>query len=243
VTATIYSYHDQLPEDVDVLLSGPTGKTTMLMADDCNVFAGSITVTFDDAAATAMPDEGPCVSGTFRPSVGVINSTGSNPHPANWTPPAPACPCGTTMSNQNGVNPNGVWNLWALDDTAVGSGIINGGWSLTITTNAGTLTVTKQLVSNPADPGKFNLLIDNVILAACVGNGGTTGPVVEPPNTFHLVSETACAGTNLSNYTPSISCSNGQHTGGTSLFVFVAANANVTCIIRNQRKLFRVGGT
>ena len=246
VTASLFSYSHTFPDDVDILLVGPTGTKTILMADAGGPSPGvsNVNVTFDDAAAGSIPDNANFASGTYKPTVGTMTGLpGDCGHPVNWPAPAPASPYSTTLSAFNGSNPNGVWSLYVIDDAAIDTGLINGGWSLTITTNAGTLTVTKNLVSNPADPGKFNLLIDNVVLAACVGNGGTTGPIVEAPNTFHTVSETACAGTNLGNYTPSISCSNGAHSGGTSLVVFVGANANVSCVIRNQRKLFRVGGT
>jgi hypothetical protein len=45
-----------------------------------------------------------------------------------------------------------------------------------------TLTVTKILVPS-TDAGKFNLLINGVIKASNVGDGGTTGAVIHPAPT------------------------------------------------------------
>src|ERR1044072_7611107 len=58
------------PDDMDVLLVGPTGTKFVLMSDagGTAVSAANATVTFDDAAASQIPDSGPLVTGTFRPS-------------------------------------------------------------------------------------------------------------------------------------------------------------------------------
>jgi uncharacterized repeat protein (TIGR01451 family) len=48
------------------------------------------------------------------------------------SPPAP--PYGTTLLSLNGGNPNGNWDLFALDDQGFNSGGITNGWILTLTT-------------------------------------------------------------------------------------------------------------
>jgi hypothetical protein len=48
--------------------------------------------------------------------------------------PAPAPPHGTTLSVFNGVNPNGAWRLFVVDDAGADVGSIAGGWSLNIVT-------------------------------------------------------------------------------------------------------------
>lgn len=63
------------------------------------------------------------------------------------------------------------------------------------------LTVTKVLVP-PTDPGRFNLLVDGVARATNVGNG-TTGPRLVGAGQ-HTVTETAGAGTSLTDYTVTI---------------------------------------
>jgi hypothetical protein len=106
-------------------------------------------------------------------------------------------------------------------------------------TLATTLTVTKHLVSNPADPAKFNLQIDGTTYAFNVGDGGTTGAIVVTPGT-HTVSETAGINANPSNYQARIQCSDGSAAYGTSLSgITVASGTQVTCVITNTRKLFK----
>src|SRR3954449_10731785 len=90
--------------------------------------------------------------------------------------------------------------------------------TITNTRNSGTLKVVKSFVGTA---GKVNLQIDTVNKATNVGDGGTTGAVaVDTGN--HAVAETAYTGTNLSDYTSSVSCVNGSNTvvasgSGTSL--------------------------
>jgi hypothetical protein len=107
-------------------------------------------------------------------------------------------------------------------------------------TLAGTITVTKHLISNPIDPARFNLKIDGTTYAANVGNWGTTGAIATGPG-YHTVSESAGAFANLGNYQARIECSDGSYGYGTSLSgVYVPTGGSVTCTITNTRKLFRV---
>jgi len=111
------------PDDLDILLVGPGGQKVLLMSDagggsDVN----NITLTFDDAAASALADSAAIVAGTYKPTDFVTGDT--------FPSPAPAGPYGTTLSTFNGLNPNGTWSLYVLDDAASDSGSIAGGWSL-----------------------------------------------------------------------------------------------------------------
>src|SRR5207253_10763985 len=71
----------------------------------------------------------------YQPTTGTPDLL-SNAHPANFAAPAPASPYNTLLSSLNGTNPNGTWNLYVDDDTAIDGGTISNVWSVTITTTA-----------------------------------------------------------------------------------------------------------
>src|SRR5439155_15004700 len=85
----------------------------------------NVTLSFDDAAASNLPDSSAIVSGTYKPTDFVTGDT--------FPSPAPAGPYGTALSAFNGLDPNGAWSLYVLDDAAGDSGSISGGWSLQFT--------------------------------------------------------------------------------------------------------------
>jgi subtilisin-like proprotein convertase family protein len=124
-----------------VLLVGPAGQKVVLMSDvGSGNDAVNVTVTFDD---TAPPIGTTVVNGTFSPT----NSGVGDPFPA----PAPALPHGTLLSAFNGVNPNGAWRLFVVDDAGGDLGAYTGGWSLTITTAAPVCVVEACTLTCPAN--------------------------------------------------------------------------------------------
>ena len=72
-----------------------------------------------------MPDGCDLSAGNFRPT----NYGSGDTFPA----PAPAGPYGAALSVFDGVDPNGAWRLFVVDDAGADSGRI-AGWSLRITT-------------------------------------------------------------------------------------------------------------
>ncbi len=130
VTATLTGFGHAFPDDVDVLLVGPGGQRMLLLSDAGGGGAVSgLSLTFDDAAVSALPDGGPLSSGTWKPSA-------YEPASDAFPSPAPGEPYGTTLSVFEGTNPNGTWSLYVRDDFSGGAGTIAGGWSLSITTSA-----------------------------------------------------------------------------------------------------------
>jgi hypothetical protein len=115
------------PDDLDILLVAPDGRGVILMSDagGSDDYANH-TITIDDLAPTGMiTDYTATHSARYRPtdfSEGTADS-----FPAN----APAAPYLTTLSSLHGINPNGEWKLYVVDDSAVNSGAI-AGWSLEI---------------------------------------------------------------------------------------------------------------
>jgi subtilisin-like proprotein convertase family protein len=133
VKVTLTGLSHTFPDDVDVLLVGPFGQSTILMADtgDGNPGVSGVDLTFDDAAANSLPDDSVFASGTYKPTVGPTSFGCAVP--ASFPSPAPAGPYGSALSAFNGTDPNGTWSLYVLDDATSDSGSISGGWSLDIT--------------------------------------------------------------------------------------------------------------
>ena len=134
---TLHGITHGFPRDLDIMLVGPTGKSTMLMSDACDqapTDLANATVTFDDFAARPMPDVTPdtapaCPSGTYQ-------TTDWEPeNPAEEPPPAPAKTGLANLSVFAGESPNGNWSLYVADDTPPfifpePPASIAGGWTL-----------------------------------------------------------------------------------------------------------------
>lgn len=139
VNVQLFGLSHTWPDDVDMLLVGPQGQNLIIMSD-----AGGSTdvvnadVFFDDAAATGIPDAGPLVAGTYKPT----NIGAGDTFPA----PAPAPSANTTLATFNGTNPNGTWSLYVVDDAGGDSGSIAGGWCLELAAEA----VEPAISVNPA---------------------------------------------------------------------------------------------
>jgi hypothetical protein len=121
-------------EELDVLLVGP-GGSSMVVSDICSAGAFSYdftgeTWTFDDNAPAAIPDA--CTtrvaSGTYRPT---------NYDTSDSFPGVPG-PYPLGLAAFAGTSPNGVWSLYAVDDSYPDPVTIDGGWSLELTTATAT---------------------------------------------------------------------------------------------------------
>ena len=111
-------------------------------------------------------------------------------------------------------------------------------WVCTITNTrkTGTIKVTKAL-SPATDAGRFSLLVDGAAKATNVGDGGTTGTIAVLPGT-HTVAEAAGTGTDLANYTATLSCKNTARANATDNdgTLSVAAGDAWECLFTNTRK-------
>jgi len=116
------------PDDLDVLLVDPDGNAIILMSDvggTDNI--DNVDITFDDAGAGPILNEGRIVKGTYQPS----NSDGGD---SDAFANAPS-PSGTTLAAFDDADPNGNWKLYVRDDSTNDySGSIAAGWSIRITT-------------------------------------------------------------------------------------------------------------
>lgn len=125
LTVTLFGLSHTFPDDIDILLVGPTGVKLLLMSDVGGFDdANGITLTFMDGAP-GLPDSGQLVSGTFAPT----NFGTGDTFPA----PAPGGPYASLLSAFNGTNGNGLWSLYVVDDLGGDVGSISGGYSLNFT--------------------------------------------------------------------------------------------------------------
>lgn len=147
VSVTINGFSHGFPADVDFLLVSPSGRKSVILSD---FGAGSpgisgINMTLDDYAARPVPSTVtgntglPFVTGTYRPA----NSSTTDLFPA----PAPAGPYTYTLSAFNGDTPNGVWNLYVMDDANLDGGEISGGWTITFDVRPPAPTAGQILIS------------------------------------------------------------------------------------------------
>ena len=140
---TLFDINHQFPDNIDVLLVGPTGIKYLLMADAGGPIpvpaSNPVTLTFIDTAMQVLPDNGPLVTGNFLPTNWEPNQT-SFPPPA---PPAPYIEPGSMVvrppsQTLNGnfflTNSNGTWSLYVRDDAGTSDpNVLTGqicGWGL-----------------------------------------------------------------------------------------------------------------
>ncbi len=83
--------------------------------------------------------------------------------------PAPAAPYGSLLSVYNGVNPNGMWRLYVVDDQGLDIGNINGGWTLRIMTNNCQQIMTPNLFESVNQATQIDALLNFTSLK--FGNG------------------------------------------------------------------------
>jgi subtilisin-like proprotein convertase family protein len=125
LTVTLTNLSHTYAADLDILLVGPSGQSVLLMSD---VGQGNslnhATLSFSDAAPSSLSESAPLVAGVYRP-------TDYSPDD-NFPVPAPLGPYANTLAAFNGTDANGPWTLYVVDDALVDTGIIAGGWSLTL---------------------------------------------------------------------------------------------------------------
>ena len=125
------------PDDLDILLVGPSGARALLMSDaGDSIGVNGLTLTFSSQASAALPDSSALSSGSYRPGDFEVGDT--------FNAPAPSGPYSADLSVFNGTDPNGTWSLFVQDDASGDSGSIAGGWSLAITTVPATSTLAIQ---------------------------------------------------------------------------------------------------
>jgi hypothetical protein len=127
INVTLTGFTHPYVYDVDILLVGPTGANIIPMSD-IGVFgttASNANITLDDQGVAFPGGAGAIPSGNYIPT----NNGAGDPFAA----PAPAPSGLTALSTFNGLDPNGTWSLYVMDDFTTDDGSISGGWSIQIT--------------------------------------------------------------------------------------------------------------
>jgi len=220
VTVTIYGLTHARQNDLDILLVGPLGQKVLLMSDvGAGASVANVNLTFDDAAAVSLTTDAVTITtGTYKPS--------NNGTPDTFTLPAPAEPYGSTLSVFNGTNPAGTWSLYVMDDRAINTGSISGGWRLSLQTTAPPVAAPSALSysSNPATHTKGTAITANTPTSS---GGAVTSYVVSPalpaglnlnPSTG-VISGTPTVVTPTASYTVTATNSGGSTTTSVSITV------------------------
>lgn len=135
ITVGLYGFTHGFPSDVDILLVGPQGQMSILVANaggQNRYSVTNLTLTFDDDAPSGLPIYTQLTSGTFKPTDGYA-ALGYPNLPFEFPLPAPAGNSNspTALSVFRNSDPNGTWKLFAVDDVSGDGGNISG-WSLTV---------------------------------------------------------------------------------------------------------------
>ncbi|HWD90880.1 MAG TPA: hypothetical protein VG938_00895 [Verrucomicrobiae bacterium] len=145
VTVSLFGFAHTFPSDVDIVLVGPQGQNAIVFSNvggqATKIPVTNIDLTLDDDAGASLPTDSELVSGTFKPTQGFASA-----FPFDFPAPAPktADLMGPFLANFQNTEPNGTWNLYIVDDNGGDSGVITGGWSLTITTAPVLLSIARQ---------------------------------------------------------------------------------------------------
>ena len=173
VTLSLNNLNGVRPDDLDVLLVGPTGAKLVALSDAGGpTDSVGTTVTLDDDAANAIADAGPVSSGSFRPS-SYAPAGDVFPSPAPAGPHTEAAPAGTgTLATTfQGTAANGTWQLFVNDDSLGGPGAFTGGYCLNFTM-AADLTLAKSHTGNFTQGqtgAQYTLTVSNVSNANAAG--------------------------------------------------------------------------
>ncbi len=213
------------PDDIDALLVGPTGVNTMLMSDAGGAFdASNVSLTFDDEAASGLPDSGGGLSsGSFKPTNWGADADG-------FSSPAPVPAALVSLAVFDGTDANGTWSLFIEDDTAAESGNISG-WSLAVTVAQADLAIDKSDLVDPVTVGS------NVTYTVDVSNGGpdtaTNVVVTDPlPAGVTYVSATPTQGT-CSELSGTVTCELGDLANGAGASVDIVVSTSSVGLLSN----------
>lgn len=232
VNVTLSGVTHAFQGDIEVLLVSPAGgtKNLVLLSDAGTGSFSSASITFDDSAGSQPPQNSAWAPGTYKPA-NYLELSGADVFPS----PAPAASSNTTLAGAfNGINGNGTWSLYVIDDACPDAGSISGGWSLNITSVAAAATSTAVVSSlNPSRTGQ------SVTFTATVTSGGspvTTGSVMFEDGATVLSAGVAVNGSGIATFTTA-ALVEGDHAIKATYIgnaTFATSNASVTQRVDND---------
>ena len=153
VKVTLNGFSHTFPDDVGVVLVGPTGAALNIMdgatsSGGGNV-ASNVTLTLSDTGATRVPNDAALVNGTTYQPGDYYGDNYPAPGPGTTYNSPPTTGAATFSSTFAGTNPNGTWSLYVVDFVGGDDGTIPGGWSLEI--NAGPTVIPQHVCDFDGD--------------------------------------------------------------------------------------------
>lgn len=162
VQVNLTNFSHAAPDDVDLMLVAPNGNKVVLMSDVGGANAATnLNIVFDETAAASLPDSAALSSGTFKPTDFETGDTYPAPAPAGGQ-------SGRFLSVFNGMDPNGTWSLYLVDDTGTNAGSISGGWSISVISSVDTIGMQTTGAANPYPSQKLVSGLLGTVTAATV---------------------------------------------------------------------------
>jgi uncharacterized repeat protein (TIGR01451 family) len=232
VTVTLTNVNHTYPDDIDMLLVGPAGQSTLLMSH-CGGGGqlNDVSLTFDDLAALFLPTSGQITSGPYKPT-----QNGSVNFPLTNTP---APPYGTNFAGSfNGTNANGNWSLYVFDSSPGDSGSIIGGWSLAIATGTPVNDIVDLGISGTGVPNSVSPGTNLTYTFTITNNGPNVANSVEftniLPPTLNFVSVASTQGTNGVNSSGAIFCTVSNLAVGANFVVTIVVTPTLPGMVTNS---------
>lgn len=151
VDLTLTNFSSEGADDVDILLV-KSGIGVLIVSDAGGLDdVTNLTITLDDEASNQLPESQRLQSGRFKPSA--FNGAASGAEFTDEFPPrAPEGSFQTNLSAFDGLDPNGQWKLFVIDDFGIEDASSIGSWKLTITATAGGRATQEANASAPSQP-------------------------------------------------------------------------------------------
>ena len=131
VNLTLKNFSHTYPDDVDVLLAHRGVSRTVMSDVGSDLDVNNVSFILDDEATSKLPDSDQLVGGKFKP-------TNAVEFPDDFPAPAPVpASAQAALKGFDGVNPDGVWRLYVVDEADGDGGQFAGGWNIKIKARVG----------------------------------------------------------------------------------------------------------